>query len=42
MGGFYIIEAGDLEAALRWAEKVTLAIDTPIEVRLLTGVTGED
>jgi hypothetical protein len=42
MGGFYIIEAGDLEAALGWAEKVTLAIDTPIEVRLLTGVTGED
>ena len=29
----YIIEAGDLSAAVEWASKVTLAIDTPIEVR---------
>jgi hypothetical protein len=33
IGGFYIIEAPDLDAALRWASKVTDAIDTPIEVR---------
>ena len=33
LGGFYIIEAGDLNAAMEWASKVTLAIDTPIEVR---------
>jgi hypothetical protein len=33
LGGFYIIEAPDLDAALEWASKVTLAINTPIEVR---------
>jgi hypothetical protein len=33
IGGFYIIQATDLNAALEWASKVTLAIDTPIEVR---------
>jgi len=33
LGGFYIIEAGDLDAAVEWASKVTLAINTPIEVR---------
>jgi hypothetical protein len=33
LGGFYIIEADDLAAALEWASRVTLAINTPIEVR---------
>lgn len=33
IGGFYIIETADLDAALEWASKVTVAIDTPIEVR---------
>jgi hypothetical protein len=33
IGGFHIIDAPDLEAALAWASKVTDAIDTPIEVR---------
>ena len=33
IGGFYIIDAADLDAALAWASKVTVAIDTPIEVR---------
>ena len=33
LGGFYIIEAGDLDAALAWASKVTEVINTPIEVR---------
>ena len=33
LGGFYILEAADLDAALEWASKVTVAIDTPIEVR---------
>lgn len=32
LGGFYIVEAPDLDAALEWASKVTLAINTPIEV----------
>jgi hypothetical protein len=33
LGGFYIIEATDLDAALGWASKVTRAITVPIEVR---------
>ena len=33
LGGFYIIEAEDLDAALAWASKVTQAIKVPIEVR---------
>jgi hypothetical protein len=40
LGGFYIIETADLDAALDWASKVTLAIDTPIEVRPFVGVTA--
>ncbi len=39
LGGFYIIEAADLDAATEWAGKVTLAIDTPIEVRPFAGIT---
>lgn len=33
LGGFYIIESADLDAALGWAAKVTAAIHAPIEVR---------
>ncbi len=33
LGGFYIIEADDLDAALDWATKVTAVIAAPIEVR---------
>jgi hypothetical protein len=33
LGGFYIIDAADLDAALAWASKVTAAIKHPIEVR---------
>jgi hypothetical protein len=33
LGGFYIIQAADLDAALAWASKVTAAIRMPIEVR---------
>jgi hypothetical protein len=40
IGGFYIIEAPDLDAALAWASKVTDAIDTPIEVRPFMDVPG--
>jgi hypothetical protein len=32
LGGFYIIEADDLDAALAWAGRVTAAIKAPIEV----------
>ncbi len=33
LGGFYIIEAEDLDAALVWASKTTAAVSKPIEVR---------
>jgi hypothetical protein len=33
LGGFYIIEAADLDAALAWASKTTAAVGAPIEVR---------
>jgi hypothetical protein len=33
LGGFYIINAEDLDAALAWAAKVTDCIKAPIEVR---------
>lgn len=33
IGGFYIVNANDLDAALGWAAKVTRAIGRPIEVR---------
>jgi hypothetical protein len=33
IGGFYIIEADDLDDALSWAAKVVDAINHPIEVR---------
>ncbi len=33
LGGFWIIEAPDLDAALAWAEKATKACLAPVEVR---------
>jgi hypothetical protein len=33
LGGFYIIEADDLDAALAWASKTSGAVAKPIEVR---------
>jgi hypothetical protein len=33
LGGFYIIESEDLDAALAWAAKVTQTVHAPIEVR---------
>jgi hypothetical protein len=40
LGGFYIIEADDLDAALAWAARVTDAINAPIEVRPLWDGSG--
>jgi hypothetical protein len=40
LGGFYIIEAEDLDAALGWASKVTAAVMKPIEVRPFWGEPG--
>jgi hypothetical protein len=37
LGGFYIIQAEDLDAALAWASRVTDAIKAPIEVRPFAG-----
>src|SRR5436190_11352994 len=33
LGGFYVIEAQDLDAALVWASKTSAAVSHPIEVR---------
>ena len=37
LGGFYVIEADDLDDALAWASKVTEIIKSPIEVRPFAG-----
>jgi hypothetical protein len=33
LGGFYIVEADDLDAAMGWASRTSAIIDMPIEVR---------
>lgn len=33
LGGYYIIEAADLDAAIQWAARCPAAHNTPIEVR---------
>jgi hypothetical protein len=38
IGGFYIIEAENLDAALGWATKTSAAINMPIEVRPFFGI----
>jgi hypothetical protein len=40
IGGFYIINADDLDAALAWAGKVVEAIEAPIEVRPFVEMHG--
>src|SRR4051794_30962759 len=40
LGGFYLIEAADLVAAVEWASRVSDAIGEPIEVRPLAGSRG--
>jgi hypothetical protein len=37
LGGFYLIEAPDVGAAVEWASRVNEAIGEPIEVRPLAG-----
>jgi hypothetical protein len=39
VGGFSIITAPDLDAALRWGRKLALATTLPIEVRPFQGET---
>ena len=33
MGGFWVIEAADFDAALEWARKCAVACEGPVEVR---------
>ena len=40
IGGFWVIEAPDLDAALGWARKATLATTLPIEVRPFQDAAG--
>ena len=37
LGGFYLIEVADTDAAIEWASRVSEAIGEPIEVRPLAG-----
>ncbi|OLT20364.1 hypothetical protein BJF78_09570 [Pseudonocardia sp. CNS-139] len=41
LGGFYVVAAPDLDAALGWAAKVTALIGAPIEVRPFAGFATE-
>ncbi len=40
LAGFYLIEAPDLDAALKWAARVTAAVGAAIEVRPLVSYPG--
>jgi hypothetical protein len=37
MGGFWVIEAADFDAALEWARKAAAACEGPVEVRPFQG-----
>jgi hypothetical protein len=37
MGGFWVIEAADLDAALAWAGKAATACEAPVELRPFQG-----
>ena len=37
MGGFWVIEAPDLDAALEWARKAAAACEGPVELRPMQG-----
>ncbi|MFA5775572.1 MAG: YciI family protein [Ilumatobacteraceae bacterium] len=41
IGGFWIINARDLDAALVWAEKASAACMSPVEVRAFQPMPGE-
>jgi hypothetical protein len=41
LGGFWVIEAADLDAALDWAAKGSAACREPVEVRPFHGNDGE-
>ena len=37
MGGFWVIEAADLDAALEWAKQAAAACEGPVELRPMQG-----
>ena len=37
MGGFWIVEASDLDAGLQWATEAAVACEGPVEVRPMQG-----
>ena len=37
MGGFWVVDAADLDAALAWAKKGAAACEAPVEVRPMQG-----
>lgn len=41
IGGFWVIKAPDLDAALEWAKKATVACGQPVEVRPFQEETDE-
>jgi hypothetical protein len=40
LGGFHIVDAGDLDEALSWAQKTPACVGKPIEVRPFFAVRG--
>jgi hypothetical protein len=40
LGGFYIVQAGDLDEALMWAQKTSACVGRPIEVRPFFEMAG--
>ncbi len=40
VGGFWIIRAADLDEALAWARKATVACTLPVEVRPMAGLAN--
>jgi hypothetical protein len=41
LGGFYIIDADNLDAALAWAAKITRCVGEPIEVRPFVATSSD-
>lgn len=41
VGGFWILEVGDLEEAMAWGRKAVVACRAPVEVRGFFGASGE-
>ncbi|MGH2637888.1 MAG: YciI family protein, partial [Rhabdochlamydiaceae bacterium] len=40
VGGFWVLEASNMEEALEWGRKATIACWAPVEVRLFLGGNG--